>query len=346
MADRFWVGGSGYWDDTDRWSLLSGQTGAPYCPASVPTATDNAYFDENSFTADNQTVIIDNANAECLDMDWTGATSVYTGITLIGEPGYDLNVYGNLILAAGMSTYGYATSHLCFKATASKHITTNGVVIRWDTVFDSSTGIWSLLDDFTMYSDSGLDFSLTSGSFYTNDHNITAPHCINIDSDGVFHAGSSVLSTGKLIVTGTFDADTSTINMTAAYQDQLSADGCTLNIVRIQGNITLVGDMTIDTLIIDAGKTLTLTAGTAQVITSLTANGSTENLITIQSSSAGNAATISKASGTATVSYCSIKDIAATGGATFEAIDSVDVSGNTGWEFIVGGRFLSMMKIW
>lgn len=50
--------------------------------------------------------------------------------------------------------------------------------------------------------------------------------------------------------------------------------------------------------------------------------------------SAGTPFTLSKASGTVTADYLSLKDSTATGGATFYAgSHSTDVSGNSGWIF-------------
>jgi len=46
MADRYWVGGSGNWDDPLKWSTTSGGAGG----ASVPTSPDDVYFDANSDT--------------------------------------------------------------------------------------------------------------------------------------------------------------------------------------------------------------------------------------------------------------------------------------------------------
>ena len=45
MANRYWVGGSGAWDNTNttNWSASSGGSGG----ASVPTSTDNVFFDSN-----------------------------------------------------------------------------------------------------------------------------------------------------------------------------------------------------------------------------------------------------------------------------------------------------------
>lgn len=52
---RYWVGNGGNWSNTDHWSHSSGGAGG----VSVPTEDHNVYFDDNSFTLSNQTVLID-----------------------------------------------------------------------------------------------------------------------------------------------------------------------------------------------------------------------------------------------------------------------------------------------
>ena len=63
--NRYWVNGSGSWHDTNHWSEASG--GKP--GASVPTYADNVIFDNNSFTAQGQQVVIKGI-AECNDFRW------------------------------------------------------------------------------------------------------------------------------------------------------------------------------------------------------------------------------------------------------------------------------------
>jgi hypothetical protein len=76
------------------------------------------------------------------------------------------------------------------------------------------------------------------------------------------------------------------------------------------------------------------TAGTTQTVSAFTAVGEAGRVLTIETTSAGSAATLSKASGTVDLDYLSLKDSTATGGASFYAgNNSTDVSGNTGWTF-------------
>lgn len=67
MADRYWVGNGGSYEDTAHWSASSGGAGG----ASVPGFTDNAFFDANSFTLAGQTVT-QGVNENVLTMSWAG----------------------------------------------------------------------------------------------------------------------------------------------------------------------------------------------------------------------------------------------------------------------------------
>ena len=80
--------------------------------------------------------------------------------------------------------------------------------------------------------------------------------------------------------------------------------------------------------------TLQLKAGTTNTVGSFTTTGTT--LKYLQSTTPGTQATISDASGTDSVTYLSIQDSNATGGATFEAYTgnfNVDAGNNSGWNF-------------
>ena len=95
-----------------------------------------------------------------------------------------------------------------------------------------------------------------------------------------------------------------------------------------------------DALTMNGVRTLTLANGTVKLKSSATSTvgdfvttGST--LKYLQSSTNGTQATISKASGTVTVTYLSIKDSNAAGSAVWLASDAtnVDAGNNTGWYF-------------
>ncbi|MFY9309535.1 MAG: T9SS type A sorting domain-containing protein [Bacteroidia bacterium] len=107
----------------------------------------------------------------------------------------------------------------------------------------------------------------------------------------------------------------------------------TYNNVTMAKQGVINGNNTFNNLSFSAGYTYTLEAGQTQTInTSLTVNGNCGALINIlKSSEIGSQATISKASGNVVVSYVTLKDINATGGATFTANNAIDLGNNTGW---------------
>ena len=70
MPDRYWVGGTGNWNDTAHWSTTSGGAGG----ATVPADGDTVIIDNNSATAD-FTIYIDVDTANLYKMDTSGCTS-------------------------------------------------------------------------------------------------------------------------------------------------------------------------------------------------------------------------------------------------------------------------------
>ncbi len=103
---------------------------------------------------------------------------------------------------------------------------------------------------------------------------------------------------------------------TAAYSTTADLD--------IAGNLTF-----------SAGTTTTFLASSTTTISgTISCTGSAGNLITINSSSLGTAATLSKSSGTVSCNYLHLTDSAATGGATWQpGSNSVNNGGNSGWLF-------------
>jgi hypothetical protein len=80
--------------------------------------------------------------------------------------------------------------------------------------------------------------------------------------------------------------------------------------------------------------TLQLKENTTNIVNSFTTTGTTQKYL--QSTVAGSQATLSQASGTVGVSYLTIQDINATGGATWNAFydnNNVDAGNNTNWNF-------------
>jgi len=330
IADRFWVGGGGNWSDyTNHWSDTSG--GSP--GATVPNSNHNAYFDANSFTASGQIVNIDGGGGYCLNMDWSGVTNTPT---LTNGTGYlPIAIYGSLTLSPNMSTGSYGNVILfLFKSNIAGHTIDMAGIKTWNMSFDGD-GSWTLLSDLIVAN----NFSIDKGNLNTGGYNIS---CANFYCYAASYAKSLVLNASVITISGdvrfgvantTISAGTSTIKITGNSKTFIG-DGQTFNNVEFQGTpTTITGSNTFNDLKISAGKTVNFTAGTTQTVADMSGNGISGSLITLQSTSAGTPYTISKASGTLEVEYYSIKDCTASGGATFNAVNSTNVSGNTGWSF-------------
>jgi hypothetical protein len=96
-----------------------------------------------------------------------------------------------------------------------------------------------------------------------------------------------------------------------------------------------------DALTQGSTKAFTITNGTVQLKASATSTvgafaTSGTNQKSLQSTVAGTQATLSQASGTVSTNYLTIRDINATGGATWNSLwsnNNVDAGDNTGWVF-------------
>lgn len=347
MTDKYWVPAAGTstgtWDNatTTNWSLTSGGAGG----AAVPTATDNVIFDANS---DNGTTftVTHSTGAACLSLT---ASALDFQMTLTGTTALTLS--GSLTLPATNFVKG-GTGTLTFSGgTANRTITTNGNTLSGSITINCAGFSVTLGSALTLAS--GRTFTFTNAT--TLDlagYNVTSG---NLTSTG---ATTRALTLGSGTITLT-DASGTVLNFTGATNLALSAasstlaltgagastktfagNGYTYGTVRLTGGSTGAYAFTGANTFGDIGNTgagacvVTLPASTTQTLTTFSFTGTAGNLVTIQSATAGTAATISKASGVVSANYLSLKDSAATGGATFYAgANSTNVSGNSGWIF-------------
>lgn len=93
MADRYWVGGSGSWNSTSKWSITSGGASG----ASVPTSVDNAIFDANSGSGAAHYTVTVTASSTCANLTFTPVAA--DGITQ-----FDVNT--GFVIAGTFSTSG------------------------------------------------------------------------------------------------------------------------------------------------------------------------------------------------------------------------------------------------
>ncbi len=325
-TDYYWVGGQGNWSDTDHWGT---STGAPYPTGNtcVPTDVDNVFFDANSFSVPGDSVIID-VYAFCNSMDWFGVTNVPE---LVSSWPSELNIYGSLTFVPGMTVSCNSAFH--FKsANPGNTITMAGQILNSNVYFEGS-GDWTLQDN--------LDCSsiyLNQGYLNTNNNNIDGSQFMsNIGLTRQLDLGSSVITLTSIwwiqdSADMTLNTGTSTIN-TGGWS--FYGGGFTYNDVTFTStNYTYIYNSNIfNVLTLNGGGDLILEQGQTQVLNDLIASGDCSDLLDIKSTSAGSIATISKSAGTINVDYVTVQDITATGGATFNANNSIDNGNNSGWNF-------------
>ena len=165
MANRYWVGGSGIWDNssTANWSATSGGVSG----ASAPTSVDDVYFDANSDVGVTFTVTL-GTGAVCNYLSIGEFSALDQNMTLAGT---SLSVYGSLLFPTSKLTCTY-TGTLSFVSTVlGNTITTNGTSVRSIRIY-SQTGGWTLGSSINSSGSGGLDI-LACLLFDTAGYNMT-----------------------------------------------------------------------------------------------------------------------------------------------------------------------------
>lgn len=287
------------------------------------TGTGNKVFSTGTYT--------------CGDLDFTGYTGTLSGTGAI-------SFSGSLTLASGM-TFSH-TGTLTGTATGTgktlnmvgktlNNLTLSGVGGGW-----TLTANMAITNALTLTNGNFSDgaFTVSLASFSSNNSNtrvltMSAAWTVSGSSGTVWDVTTS---TGM-----TLTSTASTINLTntGASDKTFIGGGLTYNNITISasgaGKILFTDSNTFNVFTCFGPKSLRFTVGTTMTLTGTPVmSGTAGNLITIDSSSAGSVASISKASGVVSCDYLSLKDNTATGGAAFFAgTHSTNVSGNTGWTF-------------
>ena len=175
-----------------------------------------------------------------------------------------------------------------------------------------------------------INLSTTAGSYknvnftgFTGTYN--APNSISVFGNWNFGGVTVTSGTGTISFAATSGTKTVTSNGVAFP--------ASVNINGIGGTWEMQDALSVTNVLTLANGTLKLKSGTTSTVGSFaTANPNPKFLV---STTFGTPATISDASGTNTVSYLTVQDNIATGGAIWDALDitNVDAGGNSGWLF-------------
>jgi hypothetical protein len=341
MADRYWVGNGGDWSDTAHWSTSSG--GAP--GASVPTSSDDVYFDANSINIGAQTI------------DALSAPDIL-GRNLSIHPSNNPamfwrshnEVYGNI------SFSGFTLTSLTFlnlKGSGSFTVNTGGVTLHSLGLGAFSGAVTSTI---TLLSDLSLVETLLIYNNVTlngNGFNVTVEHTNPAFASKIIGNSSSLINLGsgtwKIISSqAEFSVKGETINPgTSLIWLVVTGGGFGILITSSNGGTNTFYDFKIDGILEMYGsntfRNFEITPGSTvkfplvvdydvTTVDSLIANGAVGNNCFLR----GNAFFDDEkwsiiSSNTILVNFCNIKDSDAVG--TFYACNSTDGGNNTGWLF-------------
>ena len=278
------------------------------------------------------------------NIDFTG----YAG-TWNDTSGTNVFIYGNLKISSGM-TLTAGTGTWTFGTTSgTKTITTNAKTLDRPIIFNGVGGTFQLQDALTMGStrtatliNGTIDLfgkTLTVGTGFTTNagtKNLTFNGGTLVCPDPNVNAFNNSSATNFTTTAGT---GTGTISMTAATAKRFVGGGSTFNCTLNQGgagDLTITGSNTFSNITNTVQPaSILFVAGTTNTFSNFSLSGTAGNLITIGSTTAASH-TLSKASGTVSVSFCSISQSSATGGATWQALTTngnVNGGNNTGWDF-------------
>lgn len=257
-----------------------------------------------------------------------------------------LTLYGSLTIPATISGTTGTIYILTFAATSGTQIlNTNNATITWPVRLTGGATL-----KLTSSSQQSSTFTLTSGTLDLNGNTLTALSFITATGTKsiTFNSGTIVCTASTTSAfnnaaptnfTTSAGTGVGTISMTGTTAKTFVGGGSTFAAKLNQGGagaLTITGANTFDDITNTVQPASVLfTAATTTTVNNFSLSGTSGNLITIGSVTTASH-TLSKASGTVTVSYCTISRSTATGGATWRAptnLGNVNGANNTGWSF-------------
>lgn len=302
-------------------------------------------------------VVVNNNTTGTLTMDMPrlGKDLTFTGFAGSATLSVNTESYGSITIASGLTWTG--SFGWTFAGRGSHTITSNGKTFNSDVTLEAVGGTYTLSDAFGTTTANNAVLVIHFGDFESGNQTLTigglasntaqTTRTINLGTSTVNLTRSDTdgnLMNLRNVGTITWQGDSATyvISTTATVNRKFTGGGFTFGtltytVAGSTGSLTVVNSNTFGTFNfsdVTNARTLTFTAGTTTTITSaFNVDGTSGKLMTINSDTAGTAATLSMSSGLVIRHYLSIQDSTATGGATWYALNSTNVSGNTGWIF-------------
>jgi len=219
-STRYWVGGTGNWSDTARWSTSSGGASG----ASVPRSHDDVVFDSLS-NATAYTATVNTVTGGIRMKSLTIAGPLVGNVTLAGSAAID-GIHGSVTLPATGLTRTYTGNITLSGSTSGLTLTTNGVALASAITVNGVGCEWALGS--ALNSGTG-QFIIREGGLDLSSYNLTAGELTlsstpaNTTKDVKFSSGTITLSSGINFNTTetsrssfTFNAGTSQLNISAS----------------------------------------------------------------------------------------------------------------------------------
>lgn len=361
--DIYWIGGSGKWSDLSHWATTSGGN---IRPSAIPGSNDKVIFDDKSFSAPNQTVEIDQQITFCQSLNMLTVTQ---SVELNGDASSILNIFGDLKFNDKIN-FTFLGEVNFSAALPNAQIQMAGNAFHSIVRFKENTGSFQLngnveIDSLLIF-EGGVfiskGFDIKTGYLDLLLNNVKTD--INFDGSKVTIQGSAFylaynsnieISSATINYSqGKFSGQNTAIILTSANalfqvkgigglqwgqlahtsgtgKARIRVDSISLQHYSLSSETSTTGTINMDTLSLAKGRTYRFQEGRNYKLKFLNANGDCANPIQILSGSGGVKTNFIANAGVLTGDYLSIRDISATGGATFTANNSSDLGNNNGW---------------
>jgi hypothetical protein len=349
-STRYWVGGTGNWNNTNNWSTSSGGGSG----ASVPRSHDDVVFDSlSNATAYTATVgaVIGGIRMKSL----TIAGPASGNVTLAGTTAM-VGIHGNVTLPATGLTRTYTGAMTLSSNSTGLTFTTNGVSLNSDITVNGVDCAWALGSALDMGSSSAL--TVNNGSIDLATYNLTGSQIVSNNGNSRtidFGTGTTQLSGAAPINFGTAETNRANLTVTAGTSQinisianpTFSGNNQTFYNVSFtgtsEGTVTINGansfnDLSFTGLVSVGLRNISLTANqtvTGTLTFSAGTNATRRNFV--QSNTLGTTRTLTVAAFSGT--DVDFRDITVTGAAApVSGTRLGDCKGNSGITFVAGAN--------
>lgn len=333
MATRYWVGGSGIWNNssTSRWSASSGGSAG----ASAPTISDDVVFDNNSFAVGETTATVTvSSDVSCQNLSIVHSTS--GNIVDIVNTTNNLSVYKEILA----NNQGWKLSKLNLYGVYRNNATSNGYGCSNITVLPGGTA-YAIISSSTLNTTFTLDvratITLSAGSNASISYLKTSNSATFILLQNTTLLGNADIDSGANVSTGSYKL---IINPLGSSDVTLTVNGTLGNLdlgVSSSGlNIIFKGSGTIQNFTESTSSSCNLKFDTTSDLkfAAWSVSGVSGNTLNVSSTVDGVRAKITKSTaGIVSTNYLQVRDMQPYPDNTWISYNSTNLGNNYQWYF-------------